>query len=113
MIVVRLLNNHLNSKIIQTNGIKVLMVSTFKHEELRTEVAEVNGMQAILKAMKKFDSDRDIQHYGLCALLNLFWTEIVHEETAKLLAKLGGIPFILDRMKWFSGDNDVFIGPAN
>ena len=92
-------------KILQINGLWVLMNSMYENALARTAVAKVEGIQAILTAMKRFPSDPSIMENGFGALGN-----IVHENEANanlLVTKLGGIPFLIKQMKNFQTDADV------
>ena len=60
----------------------------------QTTVAKVEGLQAILAAMKRFPSSQDIFSRGFMALNEI---AIENEANANLLVtKLGGLPFLID-----------------
>jgi hypothetical protein len=102
---VRVMKEHPNCKILQSGGLVVLMNATYKNASVETAVAKVEGIPAILAAMKKFSSDEDVIQEGFGALAN-----IVNENEANanlLVMELGGIPFLVEQMKEFQGDANV------
>lgn len=68
--VVRVMKDHEDSKTIQDRGIRVLMNATYKNAVLKGAVAKVEGIQVVLSAMKRFDSDRELIWRGFQALVN-------------------------------------------
>ena len=103
--VVWVMKEHPSCKILQINGLWVLNNTTYENALANTAVASVEGIQAILAAMKRFPSDPSIMEFGFAALAN-----IVHENEANanlLVTKLGGIPFLIEQMKNFQTDADV------
>jgi hypothetical protein len=67
----------------------------------------VEGIHAILAAMKEFPADQAVIENGFRALAN-----IVDENKANadlLVTKLGGLPFLIERMKAFVFQDDADI----
>jgi hypothetical protein len=103
--IVRVMKEHPNSKILQFQCIQVLVVTMYKNASTQTAVAKVEGIQAILAAMKRFPSVQAVIHIGFGALSNIIHT---HETNANVLVtKRGGIPLLIKRMKEFQADVNV------
>lgn len=110
-VVIRVMNEHPNCESIQRQGIRVINNATYGNKELQSTIAEVDGMHAVIAAMKRFDSEINIQRKGLRALVNLIFQgeQEIHKANAKLLVtELDGIPVILGAMKEFS-DNERIV----
>lgn len=101
--VVDLMNEHADCYAIQKYGISVLRNATYKNQELKVAVAVANGIQAILAAMKKFPSERDIQRYGLRVLFYIT-TSGSSRKANTLVTKVNDVPFIISQMDHFSDD---------
>jgi hypothetical protein len=105
VVVVVVMNEHPNCKIIQEHGMQVLGEATSGNGTLSAAVAKIKGMQATLLAMRKYPKEREIQHQGLILLYNLIRNSATGR--AELLVELEGIPLILETMKGFPEDNAV------
>lgn len=112
LVIVKTLERHIDNQLMQQNGISVLMNSSYTEhlrrpeEEMQlTVLAQVKAMEAILVAMKKYESSSDIQIKGLSALINL---TLHHKSNTNLFAtELNGIPLVLKNMKQFPLNEDV------
>jgi hypothetical protein len=58
----------------------------------------VNGIEAVLAAMKRFRENQELLTRGFGALRNLTLDE---ENAERLVAKLRALPFLVERMKAF------------
>ena len=102
---VRLMKEHLHCKSLQISGLQVLTFLTYKNASTQTAVAKVEGIQAILTAMKSFPSDQTVIRYGFGNLVNVVFENKAN--TNLLVMELGGIPFLVEQMKEFRDDVDV------
>lgn len=93
-----------HSKLLQQSGIIVLLYASYRNDAIRVAIGKVEGIQAILRAMKHFSEERDVQYQGLQALGNL-----VSERANAILMvqRLVAIPFILEKMNQYSDDGDI------
>jgi hypothetical protein len=101
-LVVFVMNEHPECKAVQEFGICVLQNVTYENPSLRTAVAMVGGIQAILDAMKRLASDEDIISTGFKALCDIVCD---HEANSELLVT--ELPFLLERMEAFRGRSGV------
>jgi len=88
-----------DGKTVQEYAIRVLTNASYNNQELRTAIAKVRGMKAILATMNKCLGEDQIIYEGLKALGNLCRCEAIAERLVKTLC---GAPFIVGRMKAFS-----------
>jgi hypothetical protein len=104
--VVTIMTKHAECNVLQELGIVVLTNATRDNQAIKAAVENVEGVEAILGAMKMFRNDRSIQCNGIGALLNLS----DHLTSGKEFIKdLYGLPFILDIMKTFNTDDDLIL----
>jgi hypothetical protein len=81
--------------------------ATHQSASARTDVANVEGIQAILAAMERFPSDKNFIRNGFAALRTIIFG---HESNAELLVtKIGAIPFLLEKMAEFKHDQDIML----
>lgn len=93
-----------DNKLLQHSGILVLLHASYRNEVIRRSIGKVEGIQAILRAMKNFSDERDVQYQGLQTLVSM----MSEKPNAELMVqRLVGIPFILDKMEQYSGDDDI------
>jgi len=104
--VVTVMVKHADCSVLQELGIVVLTNATRDNQAIKAAVEKVDGIEAILAAMKRFRSDRNIQCNGVGALLNLS----DHFANGKQFIKdLYGVPFILEIMKDFKDDDAIIL----
>ena len=104
--VVTVMIKHSDCSVLQEMGIVVLTNATRDNQAIKGAVEKVDGIAAILAAMKKYRSDRNIICNGIGALLNLS----DHRANGKqLVNELYGIPFIIDIMEEFSDDISIIL----
>jgi len=104
--VVTVMIKHSDCSVLQELGIVVLTNATRDNKAIKAAVEKVEGIEAILSAMKKFRSDRNIQCNGVGALLNLS----DHFANGKAFIKdLYGVPFILEIMQDFAEDDAIIL----
>ena len=102
--VVTVMTKHAECSVLQELGIVVLTNATRDNQAVKAAVEKVEGVEAILGAMKMFRNDRNIQCNGIGALLNLS----DHLTSGKEFVKdLYGLPFVLDIMKTNKNDDDL------
>jgi hypothetical protein len=102
--VVQIMLDNLDSKDIQSNGLRILMHATHRNTHMRNAVAAANGMNAIIAAMKQYTMQQDIQFYGLKSLESLCHLD---SNTGELSHQLDAVPFIIETMKRFSEDSSI------
>jgi hypothetical protein len=103
--VVSAMREHPNCEMLQTHCIFILLTATYSNVLIRTSVAKVKGIQAIVAAMEKFPCDKVVICDGFGALRNIVFE---HESNANMLvSKLGKILFCVERMKEFQHDAEV------
>jgi len=106
--VVRVMNNHPTCKSIQEDGINLLLMVAYETKDYVDEVPGKEGIQAILAAMKRFESDSNMQFCGLKALYNLVWDDKLHESNVEyLILVLKGAPYLLQVLTQFIDDECV------
>ena len=99
------MKEHPHCKSLQRHGLWVLINLTYRNASARAAVAKVEGIQAILTAMKRFSSDQNVISNGFGALSEVI---IENEGNANILVtELGGIPFLIERMEEFRDVADV------
>jgi len=102
--VVTTMLKHPERKLLQQSGIVVLLHASYRNDVIRRAIGKVEGIQAILKAMKNFSEERDVQYQGFQALVNL----MSEKPNAEILVnKLQGTPFILIKMGQHGEDDDI------
>jgi hypothetical protein len=102
ILVVLAMHHHPECKAVQEFGMCVLQNAAYENPSLRTAVALVGGMQAILDAMKRLASYEDIMSSGFRALCDIACD---HEANSELLVK--ELPFLMERMAAFTGSSIV------
>jgi hypothetical protein len=91
-------------KLLQQSGIIVLLYASYRNDAIRVAIGKVEGIQAILRAMKHFSEERDVQYQGLQALVNLMSERA---NAILMVQRLVAIPFILEKMNQYSDDGDI------
>lgn len=91
-------------KVLQRNGMSVLVSAKHKNDELTSVVGEVGGIQAVVAAMKRFPTWKGIIQLSLGALGNL----ATHSANAKVLV-LGtdAVTCIISAMNKFQDSADI------
>jgi len=104
--IVTKLNKYKNNEYIESNGICVLVNATWKdmNNQLRSVIADVDGIEAIVEAMTIHSASSVIQRRGLMALRNI---SILEENAEKLVLEIGIIPMIIQVMTMFSDNVEV------
>lgn len=93
-----------SNKLLQQSGIIVLLHASYRNDVLRRAIGKVEGIQSILKAMKNFSEERDVQFQGFQALVNL----ACEKPNAEIIVtKLQGMPFILNKMEQYAEQEDI------
>lgn len=102
--VVSAMIRHPDNKVLQGNGMAVLMNATYNNGEIKSVVVDVGGVPVILQSMKRFESSGTIQFEGLGALCCLS-SKLSH---AKLMVEnLGVLSQITEVMKAFGSDPSI------
>jgi hypothetical protein len=104
--IVTKLDKYTNNEYIESNGIRVLINATWKdvNNQLRSAIADVDGIEAIVEAMTIHSASSEIQRRGLSALRNI---SILKENAEKLVLEIEIIPMIIQTMTIFSDDVEV------
>lgn len=102
--VVTVMHKHPHVQLLQQSGIIVLLHASYRNNVLRQAIGKVEGIQAILKAMKNFSQVRDVQFQGLQALVSLA-SEKPNGEM--MVVRLQAMPFLLDKMKQYSEEEEI------
>ena len=104
--IVTKLDKYTNNEYIESNGIRVLINATWKdvNNQLRSAIADVDGIEAIVEAMTIYSASSEIQRRGLSALRNI---SILKENAEKLVLEIEIIPMIIQTMTIFSDDVEV------
>ena len=97
-LVVVAMKKYTDSRNVLCGCVRVLARATYKNDQVKGHVADVDGIEAIVDAMKKYPEDAGIMDAGFSALMNLSGVE----DNANLMVnELCITPFIVGRMKHF------------
>lgn len=96
--------NHPNHERLQNYSLRVFMGAMHRNNAAKNSVAKVNGIQAIVAAMRRFHDSRDIQFFGLKALKSLCYLTANSE---LLVHRMGCVPMILHVMRNFPYDGSI------
>lgn len=102
--VVSAMQTHSHNKLIQQSGIIVLLHASYRNDVIRRAIGKVEGIQAILRAMKHFSEEQDVQYQGMQALVSLMSER---SNAILMVQRLVAIPFILEKINQHSDNDDI------